>query len=404
MDTPELKRAVGLPLLVFYGLGVTVGAGIFALIGEILGIAGNAAPLAFLIAGLVAAATARTYAILSRRLPRAGGAAVYVSEGLGALAGRIIGIGVVITGIVSSAVISIAFAGYAGTIVPVPAPLLAVGLITLLTAVAAWGIRESLAFAAVITILEVGTLAVVAIMGAPSLTSADVMADIAAFPRDRLAFDVLIAATAVAFFAFIGFEDIVNLAEETRRPERTLGPAIAITLGLSTLLYVVIAAIAAAVPDRAAITASNAPLADLFSIVTGLPSAPISVIAAISMVNGILVQLVMASRVLYGMASDGLLPAWIGKVSPSRRTPIRATVLVAFIIAILALTAPMLGLAQATGYITLAVFAVVNVSLILLARRPDWHGSRRLAIWGYVGALLSAGLIFYEGARIMGVV
>lgn len=400
----ELKRAVGLPLLVFYGLGVTVGAGIFALIGEILGIAGNAAPLAFLLAGLIAAVTARTYAILAPRFPRAGGAAVYASEGLGAMAGRVVGIGVVVTGIISSTVIALAFAGYAGTLVPLPAPLLAVGLVAVLAGVAAWGIRESLWFAATITVLEVGTLAVIAVMGLPSITEASLVADLTAFPSDRAGIGLLLAATAIAFFAFIGFEDIVNLAEETKRPERTLGPAIAITLGLSTLLYVVIAAIAAAVPDRAAISDSDAPLADLFAIVTALPAAPVSVIAAISMVNGILVQLVMASRVLYGMAGDGLLPAWIGKVSPTRRTPVRATFLVAAIIAALMFAAPMVELAQATGYITLAVFAAVNVALVLLARRADWRGRRRLAWWGVLGAVLCLGLVGYETARVLGAI
>lgn len=398
-----LKRALGLPLLVFYGLGVTVGAGIFALIGEILGIAGSAAPLAFLIAGLIAAATARTYAILAPRFPKAGGAAVYATEGLGALAGRIVGIGVILTGVVSSAVISLAFAGYVGTVLPIPAPILAAGLVAILAGIAAYGVRESVAFAAIITTLEVGTLAVVAAVGLPMLAGSPALGDIVALPTDRLQLDLLAAAAAVAFFAFIGFEDIVNLAEETRKPEKTLGPAIAITLAVSTLLYVLIAAIAAAAPERDAIVASDAPLADLFAGLTGFPAAPITLIAAISMVNGILVQLVMASRVLYGMARDGLLPAWIGSVSPTRRTPIRATIVTAVAIVVLTLVAPMLGLAQATGYITLVVFAAINISLFRLSRRPDWRGPRRLGWWGILGAALCLGLVAYEAARIAGV-
>jgi APA family basic amino acid/polyamine antiporter len=397
---PELKRALGLPLLVFYGLGVTVGAGIFALIGEIVGIAGSTAPLAFLLAGLVAAATARTYAILAPRFPKAGGAAVYANEGLGSFAGRVVGIGVVLTGIVSSAVISLAFAGYVGTLVPFPPAMLAAGLVVLLTGVAAYGIRESIAFAAIITLLEVGTLVVVAGVGMPELAASERLGELVALPSSWVALSILTSAAAVAFFAFIGFEDIVNLAEETRKPEKTLGPAIAITLGVSTLLYVVIAAVAASVHDREAVAASEAPLADLFAMLTGLPAAPISVIAAISMVNGILVQLVMASRVLYGMASDGLLPAWIGKVSPTRRTPIRATVVTAVAILALTLIAPMLSLAQATGYITLLVFAAINIALVRLSLRPDWRGPRQLGWWGILGAVLCLGLIGYEAARI----
>lgn len=400
MTTPPpestLKRVLGLPLLIFYGLGVTVGAGIFALVGKIVGIAGDFAPLAFLIAGIVAAATARAYAILARRYPKAGGAAVYANEGFGAFAGRVVGVGVVITGVVSSSVIALAFAGYAGTLTGAPGPFLTVGLLFTLAGIASLGVKESIVFAAVITILEVGTLVVIAFVGLPSLTDGDIIGRLVALPTDRVTLDLTIAAAAVAFFAFIGFEDIVNMAEEAKTPERSMGPAIAITLALTTALYVLIAAITAAAPNRDTIAVSDAPLADLFAALTGLPPAPISVIAAIAMVNGILVQIVMASRVLYGMASDGLLPPWLGKVAPRRRTPVRATILVTAAIAALALTAPMVGLAQTTGYITLAVFAVVNLSLFRLAGRQDWPGNRRLRWWGAAGAILTLGLLAYE--------
>lgn len=397
---PSLKRALGLPLLVFYGLGVTVGAGIFALIGEIVGLAGDHAPLAFLLAGLIAAATARSYALLAPRFPKAGGATVYAHEGLGPTAGRVVGIGLAITGTVSSAVIAIAFAGYAGTLLGLPQWLLAPACVAVLAAVACIGVRESVAFAAGITILEVGTLVVVAAVGLPVLADGEVLARLATPPAGRVELDIVVAATAVAFFAFIGFEDIVNMAEEAKAPERTMGPAIAITLATSTALYVVIAMVAAAIPDRETISESDAPLADLFAILTGFPAAPVSTIAAIAMVNGILVQMLMVSRVLYGMANDGLLPPWIGAVSKSRRTPVRATLMTAAAIAVLAAIAPMVGLAQATGYVTLAVFAAVNVSLYRLASRPTWRGPGHVRWWGVAGAALSLGLIGYEGFRV----
>ncbi len=397
---PTLKRALGVPLLVFYGLGVTVGAGIFALIGEILAIAGDHAPLAFLIAGAIAAATARTYVILSRRYPKAAGEAVYANEGFGPLAGRLAGIGVALTGIISSGVITLAFAGYVGTLTGLPQPLLVVALLVILAAVAAYGVKESLALTAVITLLEVGTLTVIAAVGLPSLAGdGELVARLARLPADRAALDLTMAAAAVAFFAFIGFEDIVNMAEEAKEPERMLAPAIAVTLAVTILLYVVIVAIAAAAPDRAAIATSDAPLADLFAGLTGLPATPISLIAAIAMINGILVQMVMASRVIYGMANEGLLPAWLGAIAPARRTPMRATVLVTLLIAALAFAAPMLRLAQATGYVTLAVFALINLSLFRLAARADWPGKRSARWWGALGAVLAAGLLLYEAQR-----
>ena len=396
---PLLKRALGLPLLVFYGLGVTVGAGIFALIGKILGLAGDHAPLAFLIAGVTAAVTARAFALLARRYPKAAGEAIYASEAFGAAAGRIAGLGVGLTAVVSSAVVSLAFAGYVGTLVAIPAPVIVVALLAATGAIAIIGIRESVVFASLITILEVGTLAVIAVAGLPTLLDLTLWERLLVFPADRVALDVTVAASAIAFFAFIGFEDIVNMAEETRSPERTLGPAIAITLVVSVALYVAIAAAATAVPGREAIVASNAPLADLFALLTGLPAAPIAVIAAIAMINGVLVQVLMASRVIYGMAREGLLPRALGIVAPRRQTPVVATLLVTSLIAALALVAPMVGLAQTTGYITLGVFALVNLSLFRIAGRPDWPGGTRDRWWGLVGAGLALALLGYEAVR-----
>jgi len=393
---PTLKRALNLPLLVFYGLGVTVGAGIFALIGEILGLAGDQAPLAFLVAGIVAAVTARAFALLSRRFPRAAGEALYATHGFGPVAGRLAGLGVATTGIISSAVISLAFAGYVGTLVPLPAEAILVVLLAAVATVAAIGVRESIMVAAAITILEVGTLVVVAIVGAPSLLDVAIWERLLAPPATLVQFELTIAAAAVAFFAFIGFEDIVNMAEETPNPEQHLGPAIAITLLVTVALYAVIAAIAAAAPDRAAIAGSPAPLADLFATLTGTSPVPISVMAAIAMVNGILVQVVMASRVIYGMAREGLLPGWLGAIEPKRRTPLRATAIVTAIIAALAFATPILTLAQATGYITLLVFTLVNLSLFRIASRADWSGPRRQRWWGVLGATLAGGLLAFE--------
>jgi len=396
---PTLKRALNLPLLVFYGLGVTVGAGIFALIGEILGLAGDHAPLAFLVAGIVAAATARAFALLSRRYPRAAGEALYAAHGFGPVAGRLAGLGVATTGIISSSVISLAFAGYVGTLLPLPIEAILIALLAAIAAVAAIGIRESVMIAAAITILEVGTLVVVAIIGAPSLSDAAVLERLVSPPATFAALELTLAASAVAFFAFIGFEDIVNMAEETPNPERHLGVAIAITLVVTTLLYVTVAAIAAASPDRAAIVESPAPLSELFAQLTGTGREPISVMAAIAMVNGILVQVVMASRVVYGMAREGLLPTWLGAVAPKRRTPLRATVIVTAIIAALSLAAPLLTLAQASGYVTLFVFALVNLSLFRIASRADWTGPRRQRWWGIPGAALAGGLLAFEIVR-----
>lgn len=221
----QLRRTLSLWLLVLYGLGVTVGAGVFALVGEILGSAGDQAPLAFLVAGAIAGLTAISYMALVAQFPRAVGEAVYVRNGLGRAAGRLAGLGVVVAGVISSAVVALAFAGYVSTLVAVPERVAAVGIVALLCVVAWWGVKESVALAAVVTVLEVGTLLVVVGFGLPSL-EADAIAPSFNLFTDG-AVGPVFAGAGIAFFAFIGFEDIANMAEETIDPRRTAPRAIA---------------------------------------------------------------------------------------------------------------------------------------------------------------------------------
>ncbi len=389
----RLRPVLGLPLLVLYGLGVTVGAGIFALIGEILGIAGDFGPLAFVVASILAGASAGSYAILSPRFPRAAGEAVYAREGFGPAAGRIVGIGVALTAVLSSAVISLAFASYLSTIVPLPSWLLALALVGVIAIIASLGVRASVAVAAVVTVLEVGTLAIIIIVGAPELADAELWQRVATLPTDWASVSVVFAAATVAFYAFIGFEDIVNMAEETARP-KVLAPAIIITLVLTTLFYVVLATLAVSVGDRVPLDTSDAPVADLFADLTGGSPTPIAAIAAVAMINGVLIQFVMAGRVLFGMARDGLVKApWLARLHPSRQSPMNATLLIAAIVAVLIAVIPIVELAEFTSVVTLLVFTVVNLSLFRIMRRRTERFRRVMAAWGLGAAALSIGLL-----------
>jgi amino acid transporter len=388
----ELRRALTLPWLVFYGVGVTVGAGIFALIGEILALAGDAAPMSFLLAAAIAGATGLSYALLVRVFPKAGGEAVFVNRGLGEIFGWLAGIGVVATGIISSAVIALAFTGYAGSVVAVPASVLLLAVVGGLTGIAAWGVRESVAFAALITILEVGTLMVITVSGAPLLANLPPVGNLLGVGAGWHGFAPVVAGSILAFFAFIGFEDIENMAEETVDPTRTAPRAILWTLGITVVVYVSLALVAVSLPDRASVAGSPAPLAVLFESVTGFSGRPVAVLAAIAMVNGILIQIVMAARVLYGMANEGLVPAWFGAVHPLRQTPMRATLAVAAMIMVLALTFPLVALAEATSYVILGVFAMVNLALFALGARAEHPTLRRWRWWGILGAALCAAI------------
>ncbi|WP_281927164.1 APC family permease [Roseibium album] len=399
----HLKRTITLPWLVFYGVGVTIGAGIFALIGEVLALAGDRAPLAFLLAGLIAGVTGVSYAALIQRYPRAGGEAVFVNQGLGSFFARLAGYGVVVTGIVSSAVISIAFAGYLRELLPVPQPLLVVLVIGALSAIAWYGVRESVFFAAAVTVLELGTLLVVVFFGLPLFGDlGNVVATMTPSTNAAILTGVL-SSGVLAFFAFIGFEDIINMCEETVQPEQTVPRSIYLTLGITLVIYVLLAVIAALAADRQAIVSSAAPLAQLFESVSGLSGKPVAAAASIAMINGILVQIVMASRVLYGMANEGLAPKWLSIVDPLRQTPARATMLVASVILVLALAFPLVRLAATTSLVTLGVFALVNLSLFLLGRRDGTGVLYRRRWWGLAGAVLCMSIAAFQlGAGLAG--
>lgn len=390
---PVLRRALNLPWLVFYGVGVTVGAGVFALIGEVVRISADHAVWAFLIAGLVAAFTALSYAVLASAYPRAAGEAIYVKMGFGELAGRIVGLGVVAIAITSSAVISLAFAGYLGAVTGFHSTASVIGVLALLGFVAWFGVRESVGFAALITVLEVGTLAAVVIGGFPLLATEDAVTRLVTPPADLTSLVAVFAGAFLAFFAYIGFEDIVNMAEETKDPHHAIPAAIGWTLGISLALYGLVAAVAVSFPDRQALVASDAPLALLFERTTGYPAAPVAAMASIAMINGILVQIVMASRVLYGMAREGMVPVVLGRLDSKRATPATAIALTTAAILALALFVPFLQLASLTSFIILLIFMAVNASLYIIGARPGAPEKlRRWRWWGVFGAVISFGL------------
>ncbi len=395
-EGPSLDRTISLPGLVFYGLGVTVGAGIFALLGEIVGVAGDHAPLSFLLAGLLASFTAVSYMLLVRAFPQAGAEAAYVGQGLGSAAARVTGLAVVVIGIITGAVVALAFAGYLASLISIPEPLAAVAVVLGLGVVAWWGVRESVILAAVVTVIEVGTLLVVIAFGLDLFATPGLVRDSFVPSVDSAVISPILAGVVLAFFAFVGFENIANMAEETIEPRRTGPLAISIVLGVSIAIYVLLSLVAVAIPNRAVITESSAPMATLFEEVSGRGSDPVAVAASLAMINGILIQIVMAARVLYGMANQGLVPAILGHVDEVRHTPGRATALVATAMIVLILLFPLVELARLTSLVTLGVFTMVNVSLFLVGRRRPGTTIGRFRAVGLVGATSSIALATWQ--------
>lgn len=369
-EETRLRRRLGLTLLTLYGLGTTVGAGIYVLIGKVAGEAGYLAPVAFVGAAVLAGLSAFSFAELATRYPKSAGEAVYVAEGLRrpSLA-LVVGVLVIFAGAVSSATISLGFVGYFQELVSAPGWVVLAGLVISLIALAAWGIAESVTIAAAVTVVEVVGLLVVA---AAAFRSGSGVENVWAGLQNAspAAIPGILGGIVLAFFAFIGFEDIVNVAEETRSPTRVLPRAIILTLVLTTALYLLVITAALGVMTPEALGQSTAPLAQVFAKATGLDPFAIGVVAAVAMLNGVLIQIIMASRMLYGLAQQGRIPGWIGAVNPRTGTPVRATIAIGISILLLAFAFPIVTLAESTSFIILLIFGVVNLSLLTI----KWRG------------------------------
>lgn len=403
-----LNRTLALPLMILYGLGATVGAGIYALLGEVAGRAGMLAPWSFLLAALLAAITAMSFAEMSSRFPRSAGEAVYVREGLERPAlGTAVGILVAAAATVSGAAMLTGMAGYLGQLIPAPLPLLTLLPLLLLALTAVWGIKESALLVALFTLIEVGGLLLViggAWHGDGFATLPARLPELIPGP-DFGGWHGIFAATLLAFFAFLGFEDMVNVAEEVVNVKRVMPLAIVATLLLTTLLYVLLALAAVLAISPAELGDSPAPLALLFQRSTGYSPTLINLVALFAISNGTLIQLILASRVLYGLADQGALPGRLAKLHPRTRTPLTSTLLVTVALAALALWFPLARLAEAASILILVIFALVNLSLWRLKRRdprrdPEaWNISPWIPI---IGFWLNLGFSFFGIYRLSG--
>lgn len=386
-EAAKLRRSLTLTNAVLYGLGVTIGAGIYVLVGAAAARAGMHAPLAFLAAAVLMALTAASFAELGSRLPVAAGEAAYIRAGFRSdTLAKIGGLVVVAIAVVSAAAISVGSAGYVMALLGVPEMLAISVLVVAMGMLAVWGIKESVTFAGIMTLIEIGGLVVLISVG--FLTRPEMVTrlpEIVPVHLDAGLAAGLMAATLLAVFAFIGFESIANIAEELQDPERNLPLAIGLTLVVTTVIYILVVWVALVAVGPAELASSRAPLTVVFERLTGLSPQIMTVIAIIATLNGIIVQLIMASRVLYGLASQGSLPAQLATVSTATGTPVLATALATAATLLLALTLPLDRLAEWTSRLTLALFGLVNVALILLRRSEKGGGEVqrgiRVPVW-----------------------
>ncbi len=404
-DQVGLRRALNVAFLTFYGLGTILGAGIYVLVGKIAGIAGLYAPVAFLVAGIVAAATAFSYAELSARYPKCAGEAVYVQEGFGlrplSLA---VGLLLVVSGLVSSATLVNGFVGYLDIFVDWPGWMVIALIVAGLGALATWGIKESAIVATVVTLIEIAGLFLILAVSAESLATFPARLPELLPPFETAAWAAIAAAAFLAFYAFIGFEDMVNVAEEVRDPRHAMPRAILLAMVVASALYLLIATAAVLALPAAELAATDAPLALIFERETGQAPVVIALISLFAVVNGALVQIIKCARVLYGMSEAGWLPRWLGRVHARRRTPHYATALVTVAVLVLALWLPLVTLAKATSFTVLIVFTLIHITLLRVKRlEPAPPGVRAYPAWiPAAGFVLTSAMLAFQTLSVLG--
>jgi basic amino acid/polyamine antiporter, APA family len=356
---PALRRAVTFWPLVFYGLSDIIGAGIYVAIGEVMARAGAATPIAFLLAGAAAGLTGLCYAALASRFPEAAGAASYVKRVFGSdLLAQLVGGTVALSVAITTAAIASGAVQYLAVLVHAPAPLLTAGIVLCFTAVAVAGVRESVGLAVALGLIELGGLIAAIAAGFRAAPSLDVAAML---PTDAAGWGGAVAGAFIAFFAFLGFETMANMAEEVKDSRRIVPRAILGAIGISIVLYVLVA-----ISITASDQAGDNPLLDLFN---GRNATIFALASTLAIANGVLVGVVMLARLFYGMARNGQLPAMLAAVSARTRTPIAATVLAGGFILVTALSFPFAHLLVWTNALTLAVFTVVDLALWRLQHR-----------------------------------
>ena len=369
----ELVRTLSLTHAVLYGLGVTIGAGIYVLVGIAAGRSGMHAPLAFLLAAVTMGLTAASFAELGTRMPVSASEAAYVEAAFKRrFLSTAVGLLVIASATVSGATISAGSAGYIGVFLGLPDHWVIFAVVITMGAIASLATAQSITFAGIMTVIEVGGLLLIIVAGLGQGTEIVTrLPEMLPAAGDSAAWLAIPGTTLIAVFAFIGFEHLVNIAEEVKAPSRTLPRALFLTLGTTALFYMLVVwiSVTAVPPDELA--QSPAPLAMVFQRLTGLPLVTMSAIAIVATLNGVVVHMIMISRVLYGMAKQGNLPQWLAGVSPRTGTPLLATAIGVAAILFLALAVPLAGLADLAARATLVIFAVVNLALIRIKLRGE---------------------------------
>jgi amino acid transporter len=401
-----LKQAITRNMLLVFVLGDVLGAGIYALVGEVGAEVGGAIWTAFGLALLLAVFTAFAYAELVTKYPQAAGAALYVNKAFGIpFLTFLVAFAVMASGVTSAATLSTAFAGdYLGQFVDVPTTLAALVFLAAVMALNIRGISESVKVNVLLTAIEVGGLILIVVIAAAALGDGSAGTDAGRafeFKSGEAVPLAILSGAALAFYALIGFEDSVNVAEETQDPRRSYPRALFGGLAAAGVIYLTVTLLTSMVVPTDQLTGSSGPLLEVAKVgPLSIDTKVFSAIALFAIANGALINLIMASRLTYGMAREGIVPRMFGEVLPGRRTPLVAILFTTALCALLVVVGDLSTLADTTVTLLLGVFILVNVSVLVLRRdEPEHDHFHAPAILPIIGAIVCAGLLTRQEAR-----
>ena len=397
----QLKRAVGPVLLLFFIVGDMVGGGIYALVGEVGAVTGGAIWSGFLLALVLAIFTAFAYAELVSKYPRAGGAATYIHLAFKTpLLTFMVAFAVILSGITSAAALAIAFGGdYLSQFIAIPTILTALVVMVLLGLINYRGISESVKLNATFTVIELSGLLLIVLIGIVALAGGTGEPGRAFEFKDGGTFGVLgisLAGAALAFYALIGFEDSVNIAEETQDPSRIYPRILFGGLVIVGVIYLLVTITAAMVVPTGQLADSSAPLLEVVRVSNlGIPLKLFSLIALVALINGALINMIMASRLVYGMAEERVMPSVFGRVQAVRQTPWVAIIFTtALAMLLIVVGGDLETLATTTVVLLLLAFIMVNIAVLVLRRdRVEHEHFHAPSVFPILGIVVCVGLL-----------
>jgi basic amino acid/polyamine antiporter, APA family len=405
-EHPDLKRGIGPWLLLFFILGDIVGAGIYALVGEVGALVGGAIWTAFLCAFVLAIFTAASYAELVTKYPRAGGSATYVNNAFrNSFVSFMVAFAVMASGITSAATLTLAFSGdYLSQFISVPIIGAALVFMVLIGLINFYGISESVRINVILTLVEITGLILIIVIGVAALAGGHGDPGRAfEFKEGTSVLTAIFAGTVLAFYALIGFDDSVNVAEETQHPSRNYPRAIFGALLLAGVIYLLVTFTASMVVPTGALAESSGPLLEVVDRgPIAIPTQLFAAIALLAVSNGALINMIMASRIIYGMGDQGVMPTVFSRVHPGRRTPWVSILFTTLIALVLLATIggndeALSVLGSTTVVLLLLAFVMVNISVLVLRRDEVGHEHFRTpTVFPILGAVIAAALLVYQ--------